>query len=388
MAIILCLTLMIVPGIMYSGIIYAVPASSDVELNKLKDSLEKAVADRKAAEKAYESAKEALESMTVRKRKLDAQIESYENELSAIEALISGYDDQINALTSRIGELKSALSQKRELLTQRLRANYEDGNVNYWEMIFTSDGLYEFLTQLDRIVYLLEYDEQIITEYDHSCEELDASLSSLISLKNEARDTQNMLIQSKQKLNGQLENMISEMATLDSDVNASYELYKKKIADEKEFNSDIEKLLAERQAQTNAAYVGGEFIWPLPSSHTYISSGFGWRIHPITKLKQFHLGIDIPAPYKTSIYAANSGTVIEQGYHNANGNYIIIDHGGGKATFYAHLTKILVATGQKVNQGDTVGLVGTTGWSTGYHLHFGVFVDNTAVDPTTYYNQY
>jgi murein DD-endopeptidase MepM/ murein hydrolase activator NlpD len=124
----------------------------------------------------------------------------------------------------------------------------------------------------------------------------------------------------------------------------------------------------------------GEFRWPTPSS-TYITSDFGWRTHPIFKTRRFHEGIDIGASSGADVLAVDDGEVIFSGSYGGYGNTIIVSHGGGISTQYSHLSKLLVGQGKKVLKGDKIGLVGSTGWSTGPHLHFGVIKDGQVVNP-------
>jgi murein DD-endopeptidase MepM/ murein hydrolase activator NlpD len=143
----------------------------------------------------------------------------------------------------------------------------------------------------------------------------------------------------------------------------------------------LSKMIQELQAKSKRAYMGtGAFRWPVPSS-TRVTSDYGWRIHPILKTRRFHDGVDIAAPTGSDVVAADDGVVIYTGWYGGYGNTVIIDHGGQLSTQYSHLSKILVNDGDKVKKGDEIGLVGSTGLSTGPHLHFGVRKDGQTVDP-------
>jgi len=139
------------------------------------------------------------------------------------------------------------------------------------------------------------------------------------------------------------------------------------------------------QAQAGSAALSSEsFSWPLPGYYE-ISSYYGMRFHPILKVNALHTGIDIGAPTGTAIVAARSGTVVTAGYNTGYGNYILISHGDGVATLYGHLSKLLVSDGQSVSEGDKIGQVGNTGWSTGPHLHFEIIVNGTPINPLAYF---
>ena len=165
-------------------------------------------------------------------------------------------------------------------------------------------------------------------------------------------------------------------------------------ADAEETQKELNKLEADAQALTatirdqgssssNSTYLGGEMAWPAPS-YTRISSYFAGRIDPITGKKSNHGGLDLASPYGSPILAANSGKVIIAGYHYSYGNYVVIDHGGGVSTLYGHSSKLLVSRGQSVSRGQQIAKVGSTGRSTGNHLHFEVRINGTRVDPLPY----
>jgi len=149
----------------------------------------------------------------------------------------------------------------------------------------------------------------------------------------------------------------------------------------------LQDLLKKQQeaAKKNTQYVGGEYSWPVPG-YNEVSSKFGMRIHPILKVNKMHTGIDIPAPSGTKIIAANDGTVLVATYNSGYGNYVCVDHGGGRATLYAHMSKIAVKSGASIKRGDVLGYVGSTGLSTGPHLHFECIDNGVQVDPLKYFN--
>ena len=174
------------------------------------------------------------------------------------------------------------------------------------------------------------------------------------------------------------------MKELESDA-AAYQ----KIIDEADAQMESLRRRLSGQLSTSGggkAYVGGEFTWPTPSCH-YITSHFSpRRKNPVTGVYKRHTGTDIGASYGSSIVAANSGTVTLAGWNSGYGNCVVIDHGGGRATLYAHMSSISVSAGQTVQRGQQIGLVGSTGNSTGPHLHFEILINGAAVDPMQYFN--
>ncbi len=360
--------------------------NSTNSLQKLKDSLSKATADREQAYKTLKNVKNERSSIINNKNALENAINSLQREIDANSDLLDEYYLQIADTSKRIDRLEGQLDEKQSLLRNRLRANYEDGNAGYLEILFASKGLSDFLIQFDRMLFLLDYNKKIVSDCETALVELLDERRAHEKLKADAEKQDANYKKRKTELGSSLSEASELADRLTSDVKNAEDAYKKLTDDEASFQLAFEKALAEQQKRTNSAYVGGKFIWPLAAPYNSVSSGFGYRTHPVTGLPQFHQGIDIPAPYGTSIMAINSGTVIETGTHSANGNYIIIDHGGGTASFYAHLSKISVVSGQTIKQGSIIGLVGRTGLATGYHLHLSFYENSIVVNPMKIYS--
>jgi Membrane proteins related to metalloendopeptidases len=187
--------------------------------------------------------------------------------------------------------------------------------------------------------------------------------------------------QNKLELEAQrAEKIRQQQAAMDAK-NAANKAYAEMIEKEEKLLAEYKKAAAELAAQST--YVGGTFMWPLPAANNVITCPYGMRKHPITGVRKLHTGIDLRASTGTKVYAANSGTVTTSGYSSAWGNYIIISHGGGLTTLYAHLSRRSVSKGNKVKRGDIIGYTGNTGYSTGPHLHFEIDKNGTPYDPLT-----
>ena len=170
-------------------------------------------------------------------------------------------------------------------------------------------------------------------------------------------------------------NYINELTEEEKQVQEKIDTYDEEIA---KLDNEIYALM-----NLNVDYTGGIMLWPAPG-YTTITSTFGYRIHPIFGLQRFHSGLDIAVPLGTSVLAANSGTVIKTAYSSSYGNMVMIDHGGGIVTAYAHLSEFVANVGDEVEKGTVIAKSGSTGWSTGPHLHFEVRVNGEYVDPTDY----
>ena len=356
----------------------------DSQIRSLEDELEKAAEAREKASEAYENVKEEYENIRKRKEAIDTEIDAIDKEAETLRALVIGYHEQTAILNKKIAKMESELEGRLSILRERLRLNYEDGQADYFTLLFSSDGLYDFLTSADRLSYLIEHDQKLIEECEDACQQLEAEQERLDGILLSSEEKSEELRISLRLLQDKQDEVLKMMTDLEADTNAAQKALLEAEAEEDAFRKKLEQRLAERAEITGSAYVGGDFIWPLPAKYKKVSSSFGNRIHPVTGKPQFHQGIDIPAPNGTEIYCVNRGTVIETGNDYANGKYVIVDHGGGISTMYAHLSKIQVKTGDILAQGEVLGLVGMTGYATGYHLHISVYENGKAVDPLTY----
>ncbi len=364
----------------------AASSSSDSELKKLQDSLSSATANRKEAQKAYNDAKDKKAGLIEQKAVLDEEIIAVQKEYEAIEKLIDEYDAQLRRLGSDIDATEYKLDGMLDTLKGRLRLSYEDGFSSYINIVFESENLTEFLTQLEWVSYLLNYDKSLINDCSEYQKKLSDEENQVTILENEAKVKISELAESKKLAEEKRTEVEALMADVDEDIEKAKELYNKYYENEKAFDKQIEDLIAERQRQNQTSYVGGSLLWPLPKSDKYVTSPFGYRVHPITGAYEFHTGIDISSHLGTNIYSVNKGVVAEAAFSRGNGNYVLIDHGGGTMSYYSHLSKILVTKNQEVKQGEVIGLVGMTGLATGYHLHFSMYQNGKAVDPLGYYD--
>ena len=355
-------------------------------LAALEDKLAAATAQRVSAEKALTSAEAKYTDALQEKQAIDKKIYALNLEIDALLALIEGYNAQITAKNNEITAQNEKLEAQYRVVRERIRAKHEDGSIDFLSILFETDGLAEMFTQVDRFMCMLDYDARLLESYN-------AGLDALEGLKND-------LTAEKAGLDVQIKALELRKSELEADLAAANKLVATSenrlataeadlmnvAAVELEYSNKREELLLELSRTTNETYVGGEFLWPLPQPYTKVSSGYGWRIHPVTGKQQFHLGIDIPAAYGTEVYAVNAGTVVECSYNYADGYYITISHGGGVASFYSHLSKYRVKVGDKVTKGQVIANVGTSGYTTGAHLNLNMYENNVGVDPMSFFD--
>ena len=360
-------------------------ASTASSLTALEDKLAAAIASREAAEKALASAETGYADALAKKQAIDNKILALDMEIEATVALIDGYNKQIEQKNGEISAENEKLDSAYNVVRERIRAKREDGNIDFLSVLFEADGLTELFTQIDRFVCMLEYDKKLLDTYNSSIKDLERLKTELTASK-AALDTQmkNLGLR-KSELESDLSAAKKLVATSENKIASAEKDLERIAAIEEEYNRQREELLASLAKTSNMSYVGGEFLWPLPSAYMKISSGYGQRIHPVTGKPQFHRGIDIPAPYGTEIYAVNDGTVVECSHNYADGYYITVNHGGGIASFYSHLSRYRVNVGDKVTRGQVIANVGTSGYTTGPHLNLNVYENNTAVNPMKYF---
>lgn len=373
----LCVVLLFafIPG----TVIYPSAEASSASIAKLRDQLKQNEQRQAALKTQIAAAKNDINSMLRTKDYLDQQITLKEENIELKEQLIKELDIEIANLKTKLVEKESNLEKEYEKFRVQLRLSYEDRDINLFEILFSSESLMDFLVNSERTAILLDFQSNYIKELKLQSEDLDnvkrqqeEYMASQQSLKAQLEADKADLEQSKNYT-------LSYIKTKEREMRQNEEEYLKLVRANEELDIELEKQLKELAAKSQRVYVGGQFIWPLDLKFNYISSYFGKRTYG--GITEFHKALDIPANAGSNIYAANGGSVVTATYHYSYGNYVIIDHGGGKATLYAHCSKLLVKVGDNVNQGDVIAKVGTTGYSSGNHLHFEVRINGTAVNP-------
>lgn len=352
-------------------------------ISQLQDQINDITNQQKELQNSIANANATKKTATEQKKQLDAQMNLIQQEIDVKQSLIDQYNNQIVEIDNRIADVEQQIASKMDQYYSRARSNFENGTASFLEMLFSSNDFSDFLVRLDMIEAINAADSQFI----NGLEDNKTELSSLRTTAQESKTQQLILQRELGEKQDTLSQKINESSKIISDIENGITDDKQQLeqadAQWDKLNKELEKQLSSLDNLKN--YVGGSFIWPTAGIYK-ISCKFGSRIHPITKKKSFHYGVDIAAPKNTPILAANSGTVITAAYSSVYGNYVIIDHGGGKTTLYAHMTKYVVSKSSEVEIGQTIGYVGSTGWSTGAHLHYEIRENGTAKDPLSYYN--
>ena len=312
--------------------------------------------------------------------KLDNRIETAQTELAEQEGKIAKLKESITEKQEDLDSVTERYNKQVELLKKRMVATYEAGETQYLDVLLRSKNLSDFLSSYFLIDELTNIDKQLINDLDDRKKSIDLSKQKLENEKDElATIIENQTMTTKTLENTKIlrESFISKLSDDEKNIQAKIDEIN---AQYEEVNRQILELA---QQGLDTAYIGGQLAWPVPG-YTTITSKFAMRVHPITGQYKLHTGVDIGAPLGANFVAANDGVVTKAGPNTAYGNMVMIDHGGGISTLYAHGSEILVEVGQTVKRGDPVLKVGSTGYSTGPHAHFEVRINGVAVNPLPY----
>ena len=271
-----------------------------------------------------------------------------------------------------------------EMVEKRLIAMYEMGEVKYLDVLLNSENLSDFLSRYYLITEISEADIKLLREFENTKKQKETLTESLINKRNELEENKKQCEKDKVALSNMeilKRNKVAALNIQEFELYNKIEEYQKQI---QEIELEIRQLAL---ANIGEEYIGGEMAWPIPGYNS-ITSQFGMRTHPITGIYKLHTGVDVGAPLGADFVAANDGVVIKAEYNGAYGNMVMINHGGGVVTLYAHGSEILVDVGDTVLQGDSVLKVGSTGYSTGPHAHFEVIINGVYVNPLDYITSY
>ena len=314
-------------------------------------------------------------------QKLDERIANSQSELDELNTKIAELQTSIDEVGERLKEAEDRYNRQQEILETRLVAMYEAGETNYLDVILSSRSISDFLSNYFLITELAGYETDLLDDMEKQKEKIDKEKKDLDDTQQELatiKANQTKTAKVLENTKSVRENFISKLSDEEKNIQTQIDEYNRQF---EEINNEILALALEG---LDTQYIGGVFAWPVPG-YTRITSKYGMRTHPITGVYKLHTGVDIGAPMGASFVAANDGIVVKAGYNGAYGNMVIIDHGGGIQTLYAHGSEIMVKVGDVVKKGETVVLkVGSTGYSTGAHAHFEVRLNGVVTDPMPY----
>lgn len=362
-------------------------AVSQSQIDALEEQRDALRAEREEMQAGIDELEAQQADVLQQKAALDAQNEVYRQEIELIEEQVSLYTQLVEQKRQEVELATQAESEQLATYRRHVRAMEENGRYTYLSILFGSRSLGELMSNLDMIGEIMEADQRSYEQYTAAREQSEQIQAEYETMLTELDSRQSELETEKAALEVQIDEATQMIVDLEAQLETDRAAYEEQLAKEAALEADIQEMIAEleRQEAANSIVSTGTYIWPLPGYRP--GSAYGWRIHPIWGDRRFHAGEDIGAPSGTSILAADSGiaTVIPDN-GNGYGNYIIINHGGGRTTLYAHMSGFAVSNGATVTQGQTIGYVGSTGNSTGPHLHFEVRVNGATTDPKSYFS--
>ncbi len=356
------------------------------------DASEISETEKKAEE--LENQKKAAEG---EKASLENQLNGILTEMDETKAKIEAKEIEVREKEEELVQAKIDENDQYESMKKRIKYMYENGNSQFIEILCESKSIGEFLNNAEYITTISQYDRNMLTEFQQIVEAVAEQEEMLKTEYAELETLQDSLIAKQEELNQLVEGKEEELKQISADLGATQERLaqlKEAAAAAARKQEELARLAkAQVEAQANAGSGGGAgaavvsgngmFTHPCPG-YSRISSEFGWREAPIAGAGNNHKGMDLAAPTGTPIYAAAAGTVTTARYSSSAGNWVVINHGNGLQTYYMHASALYVSEGQSVSKGQNIAAVGSTGQSTGPHLHFQVMQNGTPVNPRNY----
>lgn len=357
------------------------------EIDKLKKHQKENEKKMKELQSTINSLKYQQSSALEKKKVLDQQLILTQDQIDLITEQIAEYDKLIAEKTIEVQIAQANEDKQWARFKANMRQMEENGAITYISVIFQADSFADMLSRINDIGALMEHDQKLYEQLKADKLATARAKAALQKAREEQAADKAELDLRRADLQTQLEESNALLKKLEEDIEATRELLNQEEKEAERIQKEINKKTEElkKQNQGKGAVKGtGQFIWPAPSSRT-VTSKFGMRKHPVLGEYRMHTGIDIGASYGTNVDAADAGMVIISDYSSSYGHYIVIDHGNGYTTLYAHLSKRLVKAGDKVKQGAIIGKVGSTGLSTGPHLHFEISKNGTRINPAQFY---
>lgn len=373
-------------------------AGPQQQLDRIRERIERTRELIRQADQEREGVLEDLARSDARRSELSARIERLTGELTdaearlhVLQASLDRTQEELHRWTRRLERTRDRLANQRETLGTRAAAVYRLGPAGFLDLVLGAEDLRSLSDRVQFVSSVLDNDSfllQSITttrsqvgEHRERIAEFEEHLTSERDLVRREVDRIEQLRSQQETLRAEVEEEIANREALLGDIEATKRGYVQAVKELEAESVRIQAMIQGGAGSTGSGNPNARLAWPAPGS---ITSGFGWRIHPIFGTQRFHAGVDINAPCGAPIWAAEGGNVISSGWHGGYGETIIVDHGDGLSTLYAHQSSRMASTGQHVSRGQRIGTVGTTGWSTGCHLHFEVRVNGSPVDPVPY----
>ena len=388
-------------------------AVTQQEINELQDKADELAARQREITEKLNAISDEQNAILAKQALLDERINTTYEEIEIYNAEIVALDSQIAYQENELAKREEEEADQKVLFRRRVRAMEESGSISYFSILFDAASFSDLLSRIDDINEIMSYNEFVVQGLKDAQAATQEARESLASFREDAEEARTQEQEKKHELDIQTAEMQALMVQLEEQ-REEYELtYEENEVLEAELSEQIAELQREYDRQleeerqrrlaeqrqngggssggstsTDVIVSTGTYMWPVNDSRRCVTSPFGSRLHPILGYTRFHNGIDIGSWYGCGIFAADSGVVTTATYDSSYGNYVMIAHGDGRYTLYAHMSSMAVSVGQSVSKGQTIGYVGSTGLSTGPHCHFETWVSGSRVDPLGYFSSY
>lgn len=391
-----CLILVFLLSLLPSGMVKA--GSLEESIRQKQSAISQAQEERKKLQSGLSDIRSMVKELEKSKNNLETYVAELDQQLAALEARIEELQNQIEAKKLEVEQAKKDLEQAEAVAARqytdmkgRLRYMYENSRGDgYLEVILTAKSFSDVINQAGYIEKLSSYDSRKLLEYRQNVEYMQLCRQTLEEEEEVLKETEASLRTEQESVNTLIGEKEKQIVAFQGDISnkeAAISDYEAEIAEQNATISALEKAVAADKAKLAEAnrlkYDGGMFQMPCPG-YKRISDDYGNRIHPTLNVQKFHNGVDFAAPSGSPILAAYDGRVVAASYNGSMGNYVMIDHGDGLYTIYMHASKLYVSNGQNVGKGEQIAAVGSTGRSTGPHLHFSVRLNGSYVSPWNY----
>lgn len=362
------------------------------EIEKAKKQVSGLKSNLTDVEKLKKELEQSKNDLTAYVQQLDGQLADIQEKIAQYNTMITEKEQEIEETTRDLDEAQARQEQQYAAMKKRIQFMYERSDSFYMETLFGSDSIAGIVNRADYIEALSRYDREQLNAYVETRKYVELCKEELEAEKEVLDEAREAVEQEESNVNSLIGEKEAQIVSVSGDIankEAAIKEYEDMIAQENAEIAALEKAVAEERARLEAEnaqariYNGGMFAWPCPG-YKRISDDYGNRMHPILGVEKFHNGVDMAAPSGTSILAAYDGDVVAADYSSSMGNYIMIDHGSGLYTIYMHCSALYVSKGQTVSKGQNIAAVGSTGRSTGPHLHFSVRQSGNYVSPWNY----
>jgi len=348
-------------------------------LETRRDNIEKKVSDLSAS---HASALEQKAALDERNQITLKQIKLLMDQIDLCDTILKQKEKEVEAA-------KQKETEQLEKFRARVRGMEENENYSILDLLLTSSSIGEFISAMEDMQVIVESDKKLADDYIAAREEAERVRNEYLSVKNEYKEHLDVLNAEQGRLEHQIAEADALIISLEEDTESAIAEYEISIASEDKMAKYLDEMSLqyahEQDAELRGVYSDSQFIWPVPSC-TLLTSPYGYRTHPILDYERLHAGLDIGAKFGEEIIAADGGTVLIAEYSDSYGNFVLIDHGDRYSTAYGHMSEIAVEAGQEVKQGELIGYIGSTGWSTGPHLHFEIRLDGERIDPEEFFS--